>query len=160
MRWLIALLLVSVQADRPSLTLRVFPAVSIANNSVGCSTILMTAEIKGVEDERWYCPKVEWELPDGTVATAESDCSPYEKRHECREDQTGCGWTGFRLNPITNQYENKTKECACTITGYPRIWRRRICAPAHPQGEAWSVWVRLSKNKDTLARQELQFFVK
>lgn len=120
----------------------------------------MTAEIKGVEDEQWYCPKIEWEFPDGTSATEESDCAPFEQRYSCREDQTGCGLVGFRYNPITNRYEDKVKECSCTITGYPRVWRRRICAPAHPQGESWSVWVTATKNKETLARQEIRFIIK
>lgn len=156
---LVVALMATPAGEKPELVTRVFPQMSLIG-PMNCSTIIMTAEIKGPEDEKWYCPKVEWELPDGTTATEESDCSPFEKRHECREDQTGCGVRGFRLNPITGKYEDKVKECACTITGYPRIWRRRLCAPSHPRGEEWSVWVRLSMRGKTLARQEIRFWVK
>jgi len=92
---------------------------------MGCSTVILTAEIKGVEDEKWYCPKITWEMPDSTIASEESDCQPYETRED-----------------------------------YPRIWRRRVCAPAHPYGEPWSVWVRIEKNGKTLGRQEIRFWVK
>lgn len=156
---LLVIALVATSPNKPSLTVRAFPMMSLAGPR-GCSSVLVTAEIVGPEDENWYCPKIEWEMPDSTNAVEESDCSPFEKRHQCLEDQTGCGMRGFRLNPITDQYEDVVKECACTISGYPRIWRRRICAPAHPNGDEWSVWVRLSKNNKTIARQEIRFWVK
>lgn len=152
-------LVLASTADAPKLQTRVFPQMSLTGSN-GCSTVIMTAEIKGVEDEEWYCPKVEWELPDGTTATEESDCAPFEKRNQCAEDQTGCGLTGFYWDPIKKAYVDKVKECPCTITGYPRIWRRRLCAPAHPKGERWEVWVRLSKRGKTLSRQPIHFWVK
>jgi len=123
MRYLLALLLLTA-VGKPTLNVRVFPQVSVVNLSQGCTTVLLTAELAGEESEKWYCPKVTWEFPDGTQATEESDCAPFEERDE-----------------------------------YPRIWRRRLCAPAHPQGEAWIVYVSLSK-KDVIARQEIRFFVK
>lgn len=125
MRFLLVLLLLSQNADKPRLETRVFPAVQNEDLSRGCSQVLMTAEIKGVEDELWYCPQVVWEMPDGTQAMEESDCAPFEEREE-----------------------------------YPRIWRRRICAPAHPNGEHWSIFVKLIKNKEVLARSEIRFVVK
>ncbi len=160
MRYLLIALALLVNADKPRLTTRVFPAVQTVDLSNGCSEVLMTAEITGVESEEWYCPKVEWEFPNGTRATEESDCPPFEKRNECMEDQSHCGYVGWTLNPITGKIEDKVNECACTIIGYPRIWRRRICAPAHPQGETWAVIVRLSKNNQTLAKDEIHFYVK
>ena len=121
---LITVLVAVPSSDKPHLVVRAFPLISLPQG-LGCSVVLLTAEIKGLEDEQWYCPKVTWEMPDGTQATEESDCAPYAERED-----------------------------------YPRIWRRKLCAPSHPNNDAWSVWVRLSKNDKTLARQEIRFWVK
>lgn len=122
---LILLLLLAHNADKPRLETRVFPAMQTVDLAKGCSQVLMTAEIKGTEDEGWYCPQVIWEMPDGTQAMEESDCAPFEERED-----------------------------------YPRIWRRRICAPAHPIGEPWTVNVKLKKNDKTIAFAEIRFVVK
>jgi hypothetical protein len=42
------------------------------------------AEILGPETEAWYCPRVEWIKPDGTVSSFEEDCPPFEERDEFR----------------------------------------------------------------------------
>jgi hypothetical protein len=34
----------------------------------------------GAETERFYCPRVEWEWPDGTRSSQESDCSAFADR--------------------------------------------------------------------------------
>ena len=120
MRFLLLLALL-IQADQPKLVTRVFPPMQTLNVAAGCSTVIMTAEIKGVEDERWYCPRIVWEMPDGTEAMEESDCAPFADRDD-----------------------------------YPRVWRRRVCAP---EGE-WTVVVKLIKNSDTVARAEIRFFIR
>jgi len=53
-----------------------------ACNNATRSNVILTAEIKGVEDEQWYCPRVEWELPNGTRAMEESDCDPWEEHQD------------------------------------------------------------------------------
>lgn len=125
MRYLLILLALITQADQPKLVTRVFPQVQTVDLARGCSTVILTAEIKGVEDERWYCPKIVWSMPDGTEAMEESDCAPFEERED-----------------------------------YPRIWRRRVCVPAHPYGQAWSVRVKLLKNGKQFAQDEIRFYVK
>lgn len=145
-------------SDKPYLATRVFPPMSLID-AKGGSLVLLTAELKGPEVEKFYCPQVVWELGD-TEAKEESDCPPFEKRHECVEDQKGCGVIGFKLNPKTGAMEDVVKECPCTIIGYPRIWRRKIYAPAHPDGEPWEVWVRLVKNGKVVARQSIKFWVR
>jgi hypothetical protein len=156
----VAVLLVAPSSDQAHLETRVFPQMSLTGPT-GCSSIIMTAEIKGLEDERFYCPKVTWEFPDGTRAVEESDCPPYEQRDQCYPPPgPECGLRGWYRNPITGEIVDKVKECPCTVFGYQRIWRRRLCAPGHPQGEAWLVWVLLEKNGKTITRQEIRFWVK
>ena len=150
--------LVATSSGDTRLTTRVFPQISLID-AQGGSRVTLFAEIKGPEDEKFYCPKVVWELGE-TKAVEESDCAPFEQRHQCRESQVGCGVVGFKLDPRTDQYVDVVKECPCTITGYPRRWKREIYAPPHPQGEAWEVWVRLMKNGKTIARQPIRFWVK
>jgi hypothetical protein len=62
--------------------------------------ILLTAELKGGEEtEKFYCPRVEWEWPNGTRSSEESDCAEFEKRDDYprswrREILSGAGaWT-------------------------------------------------------------------
>ena len=57
------------------LEIRATPRLSTATL---CSEVLVVAEIKGPEVERFYCPRVEWAWPDGTMSSEESDCPPYE----------------------------------------------------------------------------------
>lgn len=80
MRLLLLLLLLAGNSDKPRLETRAFPVMSTIDTGRGCSIILLTAEIKGVEDERWYCPEIEWTLPDETVSIEESDCAPFSER--------------------------------------------------------------------------------
>jgi hypothetical protein len=59
---------------KPSLSLKASPAVSFAP-----ARIVLVGEVKGGgEIESFYCPSVEWEWGDGTVSSAETDCTPYE----------------------------------------------------------------------------------
>ena len=59
---------------KPSLSLRASPAVSFAP-----ARIVLVGEVKGGgEVESFYCPSVEWEWGDGTVSSAETDCTPFE----------------------------------------------------------------------------------
>lgn len=161
MRWLLILALL-LQVEKPKLVTRVFPPVQIADLGVGCGEVIFTAEIKGPEDERWYCPKVIWEQTNGMlIGSEEADCPPFEQRDSCYPPQgPECGWKGFRLNPITGQYEDYGKDCPCTVIGYKRIWRRTECVPAHPNGEQWIIVVRFEKNGKTLARDEIRFLIK
>ena len=161
--WAVIMLLVAAlmapSPDKTYLTTRVYPAISLID-SRGGSKIVLTAEIKGPETEAFYCPQIVWEL-GSTTAKEESDCAPFEQRHQCQESQEGCGLKGWKRDPITGDITDVVKECPCTITGYPRIWRRTIYAGPGPEnGEPWSVWVRLVKNGKTIARQEFRFWVK
>jgi len=45
--------------------------------------ILLRAKLEGGDEtEEFYCPAVEWEWPNGTRSTEESDCPPYAERTE------------------------------------------------------------------------------
>ena len=88
-------LLVLLAAPDPQPALRVSPRAGFAP-----LRILLTAELKGgKETEKFYCPRVEWEWPDGTRSTEESDCPEFEKRDDYprswrREIQSEAGaWT-------------------------------------------------------------------
>jgi len=158
---MVAALMAAPTYEKPTLTVRVFPPIQLADTGFGGASVMMTAELHGPETEKFYCPKVTWEFPDGTTAVHEQDCAPFENRHECYPALAkDCGVNGFRLNLKTGEYEDTVKECACNITGYPNLWRRSIAAPAHPEGEYWEVWVRLDKNGKMLARQNVRFWIK
>lgn len=154
------LLLAATQPAKPHLAVRSSPRVALANIAIGCAPVLLFAEIKGPEDETWYCPKVSWEWPDGTTSVAESDCPPFEARHACMEPQEGCGNRGWRRNPITDEIVDDVKECPCTIVGYPRLWSRNVCMPPHPEGQAWIIGIRLSKDGRTIARENVNVIVR
>ncbi len=64
--------------DRPGIVLRARPQASIAPGG-RLQPILVSAEIVGPEDERYYCPEIVWFLPNGR-SSAESDCDPFEER--------------------------------------------------------------------------------
>lgn len=146
------------------LELRASPRMQTLNIGQGGNVVLLMVEIKGPETEEWYCPKIEWEFPNGTIATEESDCPTFEKRYECVEDQRGCGLTGFYLDPVTERYVDKRKDCPCTIIGYPRLWSRRIKigqSPVYGENDpGWVVRVRLIKSDKTLRRETINFWVK
>lgn len=144
-RFAIALLLLAAQSDKPSLVIRVSLPVSLASSATGCSPILLVAEIKGPETEPWYCPRVDWEWPNGTVSTTESDCPPFEARDACLEPQVGCGVTGWHRDSSGAIVEDG-RPCPCTIVGYPRRWTRQVCLPPHSKGDAWEITVRLSRD--------------
>jgi hypothetical protein len=62
-------------SKKASLSLKATPSVSFAP-----ARIIVRAELKGGGDdsEELYCPTVEWEWGDGTISTAETDCTPFE----------------------------------------------------------------------------------
>jgi hypothetical protein len=157
---LVGIVLLAAKADKPALAVRIYPAVSIANIGTGCAPVRLTAEIRGPEDEKWYCPRVDWVWPDGTTSSTESDCPPFERRHECLEPQTDCGSKGWRRNPITGEIEDIMKDCPCTIIGYPRRWSQNVCAPAHPDGGSWVVNVRLLRAGKLFAQENVSFIVR
>lgn len=64
--------------DRPGVVLRASPRASIAPGGK-LQPILVSAEITGPEDERYYCPEIVWWLPNG-MSALESDCDPFEER--------------------------------------------------------------------------------
>lgn len=152
-------LLTAAEPTRPELRVRVSPPISIANPATGCAPVLLTAEIRGPEVERFYCPEVVWEWPDTTVSATASDCPPFEARHECVEPQTGCGIRGWHRGQDGKIVEDR-KDCPCTIVGYPRRWTRHVCMPQHPTGGAWEIWVRLVRNRETIARDSVRVHVK
>jgi hypothetical protein len=133
-RLVILPLLLAVADGKPHLVVRVAPPVAMADVATGCASVLVTAEIRGPEDEGWYCPAVEWRWPDGTTSMEESDCPPFAERD--RE-----GW--HRVG------ETIVDEPAF---GYPRRWTRWICLPPHPGADAWEIEVRLSRSGRTVAR--------
>jgi hypothetical protein len=146
---------------KPELTVRVFPPIQVVDIAHGCSAVLLTAEIRGPEDERWYCPRVTWEKPDETKAIEESDCPPFAERYDCYPklpEKCQPGWHRNRDGKILDNEEQSG--CECNVVGYPRRWSISLCAPAHPQGEAWEVWARLEGGGKTVARQPVRFWVK
>lgn len=65
---------------KPTLALRAAPIMGLAPLEV-----LLTAELKGGEDsEEFYCLKSEWQWPDGTRSSQQSDCLPYDGTIERR----------------------------------------------------------------------------
>lgn len=78
---MVLVLALLLDAAKPELVIRAFPPISLASG-IGCSNVLLTAEIKGPETEAWYCPEVVWSMPDGTKAASESDCAPFSERTE------------------------------------------------------------------------------
>ena len=76
----LSLPLVGAKRDRdsPGIVLRARPQASIAPGG-RLQPILVSAEIVGPEDERYYCPEIVWLLPNGRSA-AESDCDPFAER--------------------------------------------------------------------------------
>ena len=75
---LLSLPLVGAKRDTPGVVLRARPQASIAPGGK-LQPILVSAEIVGPEDERYYCPEIVWLLPNG-MSAAESDCDPFEER--------------------------------------------------------------------------------
>jgi len=157
---LIALLLLAQNADKPRLEARAFPAIQTVNLSTGCSVVLLTAEIKGLEDELWYCPQVVWEMPDGTQAMEESDCVPFADRYECNPKMGEECAFDWHIDPATGSKIIDNNPCECVVPGYPRIWRRRVCFPEHPYGVEWTVTVKIKKNDKTIAYAGIRFVVK
>jgi hypothetical protein len=62
-------------ANRPKLTLKAQPIVSISP-----SKVTLRAELNGGANdyEEFYCPTVEWDWGDGTQSESTLDCEPYE----------------------------------------------------------------------------------
>lgn len=83
MRLALAILLaLGAASSSTHLVTRATPRLSLADGA--CSSVLLIAEIVGPETEEWYCPKVTWEIPDGTRSSEESDCPPFDQREEFR----------------------------------------------------------------------------
>ena len=70
--------LLAARAERPGVVLRASPRASIAPGG-RLQPVLVSAEIVGPEDERYYCPEVLWVLPNG-LSSIESDCDPFDER--------------------------------------------------------------------------------
>lgn len=157
------LLLAPRDANTPGFVVRASPRLGIAYMTpVGyCLPVLLTAEITGPETPELYCPKVEWIGLDGEVfSTVESDCPPFEARDSCLEPQTGCGVTGFHLDPVTDKYVDDVKECPCTIIGYPRRWIQRVCLPQMgDRQEHWTIGVHLLRNGKLLRYESVNVIV-
>lgn len=144
--------------NRLTLVTRAFPMIQTVNISRGCSDVRLTAEIKGPEDERWYCPKVSWEKPDGAVSTEESDCPPFEDRNVCRPLRGAECALDWHIE--NGHFVVDNNPCDCTVPGYPRVWHLGLCAPSHPTGDTWEVKVMLTKNSKTLVQDFVRFVVK
>lgn len=145
-------------AEKPTLSVRAFPTIQVLDFGRGCSPVHLTAELKGPEVEEFYCPKVVWEKPDTTRSVSESDCPPFEARHECYPPlgpDCGEGWRRLPDGRVITK-----KPCECHITGYPRRWTFDLCAPEHPTGGAWEVNVYLMKQNKLLRRDSVRFYVK
>lgn len=64
------------EPNRPHFELRASRLIALPGQP-----ITLTAElIGGEDDELHYCPRVVWELPDGTESSQEGDCPPWEQR--------------------------------------------------------------------------------
>jgi len=152
-------LLLAADLTRPSLVLRASPRISIANPGVGCSQVLFVAEIRGPEVEAWYCPRVEWQWPDGTVSAEESDCPPFDVRWECQPARGPECTLDWHTDPLGGRVIDRNP-CECTIPGFPRRWTRQVCVPPHPRGEEWEIGVRLSARGKTISTQRARVTVK
>jgi hypothetical protein len=60
---------------KPSIEVKSSPAMGFAPFRT-----VLTVDVKGGPDdyEQYYCPSIEWDLGDGTVAEQKADCDPYE----------------------------------------------------------------------------------
>lgn len=78
--FILTLLIAGPKIKEPELVLRASPQMAI-----GPVEVLFTAELKGGEDtEKWHCLKQEWEWPDGTLSTKQSDCEPFSGKIDRR----------------------------------------------------------------------------
>lgn len=89
------------QEGKPALTLKTYP-----RNAVRPSEILLSLSLEGKEEEKYYCPEVEWEF-GGLRATEYSDCQPYDKRDEyprrwSKRVGLGCGDWPIRARILNN----------------------------------------------------------
>jgi len=57
------------------------------------ATIRFRLSVKDGGDENYYCPRIEWEWEDDTIATEESDCPPFESAEKEDHERT---WTKSR----------------------------------------------------------------
>ena len=71
-------------ADKPKLTLKANPTMAFSP-----ARIVVTADLTGgaSDDEKLYCPAIEWDWGDGTRSEDSADCEPFQpgkseiKRH-------------------------------------------------------------------------------
>lgn len=130
----------------------------MAQLGTGCAPVLLIAQIRGPEDESWYCPAVEWTFPDGTRAFVESDCPPFEERNSCqpaRGPECALDW-----HWESGSFVVDNNPCDCTVPGYPRRWTRNICAPPTLTLDPWVVMVRLLRDGRTIASDAIQVHVR
>jgi hypothetical protein len=150
---------------KPTLVVLASPRMSQAGIG-SVSPVTVTAVLAGPEDERFYCPQVVFIAPDGTESSEESGCAPFEQRNECwpaRPPDARClgGWHRGPDGGIVEDPPSESPKCSCTITGYPRRWKRVYGVGTCPyDGVAmgpdpcgYTVSVELRKNGKLLARQ-------
>jgi len=107
------------------MTTRYVPGVTYL---IGVATLI--AEVRGAIDERWYCPRVEWEFPlepgmspqSTTKSMHEEDCEPYTPALAAKQQ------------------------------------RRYVTRVALPEG-TWTITVSLWKGDEMIARQSAQVTV-
>lgn len=155
----VELLLADGKSGKNELKIRASPPISLHEIRTGCANVLLIAEITGPETEEWYCPKVEWIKPDGTVSMVESDCPAFEERNSCQPPAPAeCALDWHFEN---GQFVVDNNPCGCTVPGFPRRWLIRLCAPPHPvDDEMWEVTARLSKSGRVVAQQTARFLVR
>ena len=124
---LASLLTVFSGVEKPSFETRIFPKMRLYS-PVKPPVFTVFAEIKGEETEKYYCPKIRWSVGEGIdkiVSEEESDCPPFEKRHqrvysvdEACKPYIKEGEAYFPIVSIPN--------CAPREPfGYPNFWSKR-----------------------------------
>lgn len=117
--------------QRAELVCHASPRMGFADIATHGLQVTLRCELTGDEQEDLYCPKVVWEMPDGTVSEQEADCPPYR-----------CG----RLELCKDVEEPGP---------YERHWTKRVMA----DGGYWQVRVRLMHGKTTLRAAAVDFEV-
>lgn len=114
---------------RPELVCTAMPRIGFADISTHALAVTLRCELTGDEVEDLYCPKVVWEMPDGTISEHEEDCPPYR-----------CG--RFELCKEVDE-----------LGTYERRWVKRVMAGAG----YWQIKVRLVRGKKTLRAAAVDF---
>ena len=87
-------LLLASEPAKPKVELKANPQFAMLGvGPRAFATIRFRLSVKDGGDENYYCPRIEWEWEDDTIATEESDCPPFESAEKEDHERT---WTKSR----------------------------------------------------------------